>query len=87
MAQAQPCEKGTDTAVEYLDLRGLSTYASLAIPTLRDYLKEGGLPYYRLRGKILVRRSDFDAWIEQFRVDEKENLDALVEDALCSVKH
>ena len=87
MAQGQQAEEATGEGVEFMDLRGLSTYASLAVPTLRDYLKEGGLPYYRLRGKILVRRSDFDAWIEHYKVDQRDNLEALVEDALSSVKH
>ena len=87
MDRTQPREKVNATEVEYLDLRGLSTYASLGIPTLREYLSEGNLPYYRLRGKILIRRSDFDAWLEQFKVDESDNLDALVEDVVSSLRN
>ena len=86
MAQAQPCEKGTDTEVEYLDLKKLSVYASLGVPTLRERLREGKLPFYKLRGKILVRKADFDEYMLRYRVDRHEDLDALVEDALSSLK-
>jgi excisionase family DNA binding protein len=87
MSRIQPSEKVNETEVEYLDLRRLSTYSSMAIPTLRDYLKEGGLPYYRLRGKILVRKSNFDTWIEQFKVDERNDLEDLVNEAIEGLKN
>ena len=66
---------------EYFDLKNLSTYSNLAIPTLRDYLKTG-LPHYRLKGKILIRRSDFEDWLEQFRVDSGSELSGMVDDIL-----
>ena len=49
---------------QYFDLRGLSAYSALGVGTIRDYLKSGGLPCFKLRGKILIKRSEFDAWIE-----------------------
>ena len=70
-----------------LDLRGLSAYSSLAIPTLRKYLKEGKLPYYKPNGKILVRRRDFDAYMETFRVDKREDFENLVDDAISALKY
>ena len=66
---------------DFFDLKNLSIYSSLAIPTLRDYLKSG-LPHYRLKGKILVKRVDFEVWLEQFRVDSGSELSTLVEDIL-----
>jgi len=69
-----------------LDLRGLSEYSSLGVPTLRDYLRSGGLPHFRLKGKILVRVSEFDGWLESFRVDAKQKLDGLVNDVMNSLK-
>ena len=87
MGQAQPCEEATGKEVEYLDLRGLSTYSSLAVPTLRDYLKEGGLPHYKLRGKIIVKKSEFDSWMENYRVDKREDLDDLVDDVINTMKN
>lgn len=52
---------------QYFDLKGLSAYSALAVSTLRDYIRKGRLPCFKLEGKILVRRSDFDQWIDQFR--------------------
>jgi len=60
----------------YFDLKSLSTYSHLSVKTLRKYLSE--LSHYRVGGKILVKQSDFDEWIERFRkeprVIEIENL-------------
>ena len=71
----------------YLDLRALSLYSSLAVATVRDYIRSGTLPYYKLRGKILVKRSEFDDWIQQFKVDKSDDLEDLVEDAISALKH
>jgi hypothetical protein len=69
-----------------LDLKGLSEYSSLGIPTLRDYLRSNGLPHYKLKGKILVRLAEFNNWLESFRVDTKPELNNLVDDVLKSLK-
>jgi hypothetical protein len=53
----------------YLSLRALAGYSGLSIRTLRAYLNlppDQALPCYRVRTKILVRRSTFDAWLEQY---------------------
>ena len=71
---------------KYLDLKALSAYSCLAVPTLRDYLKgNGGIPHFKARGKLLVRRSEFDAWLEQFRVTRSQELDSLVEGVMDSL--
>lgn len=87
MSQAQPCEEATGADVEYLDLRGLSIYSSLGVATLREYLRDGQFPYYKVKGKILVRRSEFDASMEKFRVDKREDLDGIVDDVIESMKN
>jgi len=71
----------------YLDLKGLSGYSKLGISTLRDYLRSGGLPHFKLKGKILIRQSEFDAWLENFRVDPKQALDAVVDGVIESLKN
>jgi hypothetical protein len=71
---------------KYLDLRGLAEYSSLAVPTLRDYLRGlNPIPHYKLRGKVLVKQSEFDRWMEGFRVDAS-TLDQVVADVLKSLK-
>ena len=64
---------------QYFDFRGLSTYSALGVGTLRDYVKTGGLPCFRLRGKILIKKSEFDEWIETFRLNRKKELNGIVD--------
>ena len=54
---------------QYLDLKALAEYSSLSVRTLRDYLAdpEDPLPGYCIKRKILVKRSEFDAWIGRHR--------------------
>ena len=67
----------------YLSLRALAAYSGLSVRTLRSYLIHAvdPLPHYRVGGKILVRRSEFDAWARRFRVARPSlDLDTLVGD-------
>ena len=59
-------------------------YAGLSVRTLRAYLHDPTvpLPHYRVRGKILVRRSDYDAWVLQFRQRGAPMLNSIVDDVL-----
>lgn len=43
------------------------------------------LPCYRVGGKILVRRSDFDVWIAMFRQRARVDVDRLVEELVTEV--
>jgi Helix-turn-helix domain len=64
----------------YLSLRALAAYSGCSIRWLRDRLVESThpLPCYRVEGKILVRRSDFDAWIARYRSEGRPDVDQLV---------
>jgi len=60
----------TSAADPYLSLRALAEYSGLSVRWLRDRLTEPPhpLPCYRLPGgKVLVRRSAFDAWIARYQ--------------------
>jgi hypothetical protein len=52
----------------YLDLKALAGYSSCSVRWLRDRLTDplAPLPCHRIGGKILIRREDFDVWINQF---------------------
>jgi hypothetical protein len=54
----------------YLPLKALASYSGLSIRTLRGYLSSAAapLPHYRIGGRVLVKRSEFDAWATRFRV-------------------
>jgi excisionase family DNA binding protein len=69
---------------DYLPLKQLATYTGLSVRTLRVHLvdRTQPLPYYKIGGKILVRRADFDAWAAQFRVSPPTGIDHLVNDVV-----
>ncbi len=72
----------------YLDLRALNAYSSISIPTLREHLKDPctPLPHFKVKGKILIRKSEFDGWMNGFRADEAEKLEEIVESAINDLK-
>ena len=73
---------------KYFDLPGLSSYCDLAVSTLRDYLRHGRnpIPYFKVKGKILVRKTEFDAWLEGFRANRKVDLNAIADEVVESLK-
>jgi excisionase family DNA binding protein len=46
-------------------LRALAGYSGLGYSTIKRYVR--AMPHYRVGGKVLVRRSAFDQWLEQYR--------------------
>jgi len=62
------------TEDKYFDLKGLAEYSSISVRTLRDYINnpENPLPAYRLKRKILVKLSEFDAWVKKHRNDNQQ---------------
>lgn len=69
----------------YLSLtRTLPEYSGLSERTLRGYLAHPlhPLPCYRIGGKVLVRRSEYDRWAERFRGVQVKTVDAIVDEAL-----
>ena len=71
---------------QFFDLRGLSAYSSLKVPTIRDYIKSGGLPCFKLKGKLLIKKSEFDQWIENYRLNRKKELSSIVSNVLDSLE-
>ena len=71
----------------YLPLRALSTYAGLSVRTLRTYLAHPSspLPHYRIGGKVLVKRSEYDAWASRFRANVAPAVDRVVDDVMRSL--
>jgi hypothetical protein len=72
----------------YLSLRGLAAYSSCSIRWLRAQLGDPRhpLPCYRLPGgKILVRRSTWDAWLTRYRQVGRAEVTAVVSDVLARV--
>ncbi len=87
-SQDQSERSGTTRgAGEYLSLKGLAGYPGLSVRTLRGYLTHTAhpLPHYRVGGKLLVKRSEFDDWMRGFRTTAPPRLDSIVADVLRSL--
>jgi len=75
-----------NTCREWLGLRELTQYADISERTLRSwiYAPVDPLPASKVSGKVLVRKSDFDAYLQRYRIRPLEgvSVDAIVRDVL-----
>ena len=70
----------------YFDLRSLSHYSSLSVSSLRTHIKCNGLSAFRVQGKIIVKRSEFEKWLEGYRMTESQDLVLLVDGCIQDLK-
>jgi len=77
-AKAPPEER------DLLTIKQLVAYSALSERTLRDYIKAPlrALPCYRIGVKVLVRKSEFDAWMLQHRQVGPAGLDRVVDSVI-----
>jgi len=68
----------------YLPLKELAQYSGLSVRTLRTYLTRPShpLPHFRIGGKILVKRSEYDVCADRFRSTSTDCVDAIVAETL-----
>ncbi len=68
----------------FLPLTALATYCGLSVRKLRHHLADPAhpLPCYRIGGKILVRRSEFDVWAVRYRQVGAVDVDRVVKSVL-----
>lgn len=72
----------------FLSLRTLAAYSGLSVRKLRQHLEDSAhpMPCYRVGGKILVRRSEFDAWIAVYRQRGRADVNRIVGEVLRDVQ-
>ena len=63
-----------NTADKYFDLKTLANYSCISVRTLREYLSDpdNPIPSFCLKRKILVKREEFDRWMETHRTDNSQ---------------
>lgn len=69
---AAPCQRFGHPSHQwdpFFSLRALASYSSLSERMLRSFLRapDHPLPHYRIGGRVVVRRSDFDRWVTVYR--------------------
>ena len=69
---------------EWLDLRGLTQYASVSERTLRDWVHRptNPLPAARVGNKLLISRAAFDEWLRAHMVQPSQGVNAIVNDVM-----
>ena len=76
---------------EWLGLRQVTQYAAVSERTVRAWIHASvdALPAVRVGGKLLVRRSELDAWLGRHRLRPLAtiDLDGIVRQALQAVAH
>ena len=72
----------------FLPLTALSTYSGLSRRRLSDLLKDPfhPLPHYRIGGKILVRRGEYDAWALHYRRVGDPDVERIVAETLQGLR-
>lgn len=72
----------------FLSLRTLASYSCVSIRKLREYLRDPAhpLPHYRLGGKIVVRRSEFDAWMAAYRRVGQADVEGIVDSVMRDLR-
>ena len=74
---------------EWLGLRHLAEYSDTSERTLRGWINSpvDPLPAVRIGGKILVRRADFDTWLQRHKIEPlaTDDVDAIVREVVEGV--
>ena len=77
--------------VEWMDLKALEEYASMSERTIREWinLPEHALPAVQVgKGKILVKRSQFDRWLEAhpYRAMAAMDIGSIVDEVVADLE-
>ena len=72
----------------FLSLRALASYACVSVRKLREHLDDPThpLPHYRIGGKIVVRRSEFDAWMAAYRQVGQADVGGIVDSVMRDLR-
>lgn len=62
-----------ETTSAFTNLVGASLYLGTSVPTTRKMIAEGILPASKVRGRVLIRKSDIDAMLDRNRIRPRSN--------------
>lgn len=81
--------KATPTSAEWLDIKGVTEYASVSDRTIRTWIHSSvnPLPAVQVGGKVLVRRRDLDSWLESHRIMTSNEVGNIVEELMSGVSN
>ena len=73
---------------EWMDLKALTRYAAVSERTLRSWVHSpvDPLPASQVGAKLLVRRVDFDEYLEKHKVQPLASVNQVVEEILAGME-
>jgi len=80
-------EQGIYLKDQYFDLRGLQLYSGMKVSLIREYIRRNGLPCFQIKGKIFIKQSEFDKWINQYRINKNKDINNIVNNIMKSLAH
>lgn len=69
----------TTVTQEYLSIKDLVHYCGLSERTIRSYLKNKSLPHFCVGRKILIKKEQFDRWMQSYRIVDNQ-IDKIVDE-------
>jgi predicted DNA-binding transcriptional regulator AlpA len=72
----------SSSSTRYMSLRTLSDYSGIPISSLRHYMKHQDMPAFKISGRVYIKQSEFDDWVELRRLNSAINLKSLVNETL-----
>jgi excisionase family DNA binding protein len=74
--------------MEWLDLRGVTSYAAVSERTVRDWihLPSNPLPAVQVGNKLLVKRTVLDEWLAVHAVQPSQAVEAIVRDVIRKIR-
>ena len=55
----------------YMNMKEAAGYISMSIRSIEKFRAEGELPYHKVGGKVILKKSDLDAFMARHRVDAR----------------
>ena len=70
----------------FLDLKHLVDYSGLGRSTLKKLIASGQIPAYAPTGKLLVKLSDYNAFVERHRVQTFDKVTGIVDSVVAEIR-
>jgi len=61
------------TAKKLIKLEELAKHYSMSLATMRRWASERRFPIYKISNRIRVSESEFNNWLEKFKIEEIKN--------------
>lgn len=77
-----------EIGTEWLDIRGLTQYASISQRTIREWIHRDSnpLPAVQVGNKLLISRTAFDKWLSGHTIQPSQDVSVIVNDVMRGLR-